>query len=950
MRRFNKIVAAITIMMILSFQLPTYAQTETDSSNTGPVDSLAATNTTSTMIRYKDYISTQVGMKWVNEKVELNASDAFPADGAVLENNDGTTKINLQKGSSVKWTFDIKEEGLYDILVNYLPIEMKGLKIELCFMVDGSFPYYEATSVYLNRIFKDKSKITRDNNDNDIRPDQTEVFRWDSIWLKDFSGNTDNNLSISLNKGQHTFSIKVLSEALSLSSITLGSDKQIPPYDDYIKNAGSDVMPSETFIITQAEVPYEKSSPLTVPSSYSKIRLNTLGQMNWKFPGQWVSWKINVEKSGYYRLAFKYRQNYYRGFSTSRKIYVNGKIPFQEAQTIEFPYNNDFEFKTLGVSEDNPYFIYLNSGENDIRLEVVIGSIGDILDSVNDTIYRLNEMYRKIIMITGTQPDLLRDYYLEKEIPGLLDTFRECSRNLKNNTARLNKDGKEDTGGQAAFFLQMARQLDSFIDKPDTIQSRLDQYRLNISSLASLTLSFKEQPLELDYITVSSADMPLPRTNANIFETVRFRFMAFIASFFEDYNAVGNTYTADNVQQKPIEVWVSANDLANSGVVSGRDQMTVIKRLIDNEFVKNKGVFVNLRLVDSSTTLIQAILGGTGPDVAMVVPSGTCFDLSMRGALQDLSVFADFEEVKNRFYESSVIPFKFQNGVYGIPETQTYSMMFYRTDIFEELEISPPETWDDFFNIIPIIQRNNLQAGLPESLQLFESLLMQGGGTYYNSDLTATGFDSIEALKAFTSWTDFYVRYSFPMNFDANTRFRTGEMPIVMMPFTFYNLLSVSAPEIKNKWEMVPIPGVVIDGRVRHIESSSGTGSIILKSAVEQDKCFEFVKWWVSADIQARFGTEIEAQMGPAARYNTANVEAFTLLPWSAKEQESLKLQWQEVVGIPNAPGNYYVARSLVNAFRRVTFYYENPREVLNRYNNDMNNEIARKRAEFKLD
>ena len=39
--------------------------------------------------------------------------------------------------------------------------------------------------------------------------------------------------------------------------------------------------------------------------------------------------------------------------------------------------------------------------------------------------------------------------------------------------------------------------------------------------------------------------------------------------------------------------------------------------------------------------------------------------------------------------------------------------MFYRTDIFEELGIEPPETWEDLYRIIPVLQRNNMEIGLP---------------------------------------------------------------------------------------------------------------------------------------------------------------------------------------------------------------------------------------------
>ncbi len=40
-------------------------------------------------------------------------------------------------------------------------------------------------------------------------------------------------------------------------------------------------------------------------------------------------------------------------------------------------------------------------------------------------------------------------------------------------------------------------------------------------------------------------------------------------------------------------------------------------------------------------------------------------------------------------------------------------MMFYRVDVLAGLGLSIPRTWDEFHAIIPILQKNNLDVGLP---------------------------------------------------------------------------------------------------------------------------------------------------------------------------------------------------------------------------------------------
>ena len=63
------------------------------------------------------------------------------------------------------------------------------------------------------------------------------------------------------------------------------------------------------------------------------------------------------------------------------------------------------------------------------------------------------------------------------------------------------------------------------------------------------------------------------------------------------------------------------------------------------------------------------------------------------------------------------------------------------------------------------------------------------------------------AVEAFTKWTKFYTVYDFDQTYDAFTRFRTGEMPMLLQNYAFYNQLSVAAPEIKGLWSFAHVPG-----------------------------------------------------------------------------------------------------------------------------------------------
>ena len=233
---------------------------------------------------------------------------------------------------------------------------------------------------------------------------------------------------------------------------------------------------------------------------------------------------------------------------------------------------------------------------------------------------------------------------------------------------------------------------------------------------------------------------------------------------------------------------------------------------------------------------------------------------------------------------------------------------------------------------------------------MFDTLLLQKGLNYFDDSRSSTNFDKPEALEAFREWTDFYTKYGLPQDFDFYNRFRTGEMPIGIAGYTLYNQLCVGAPELSGLWEMRQLPGTPReDGSLNRAAGLTGTSAVIFNKC-DKENGWAFVKWFASSQTQAAYGRTIEALLGASARYDTANLEALKLLPWTKAQQKTLLGQWENVKGIPQVPASYYISRNLYNAFRNVTIYYSNAREILYKYNKDMNAEIQRKRVEFGLD
>jgi len=706
---------------------------------------------------------------------------------------------------------------------------------------------------------------------------------------------------------------------------------------------------------------YDRGRAAMSPSHYRLRRYNTIGRNTWHTPGHAVTYYVTIEQAGYYHLAFKARQNEKRGMFATRAIYINGEIPFAELGNVQFPHRPSWYVHVAANDDGEAFRIFLPEGTHAITIVAVLGDEAALLREAEALVAELNFWYRRIITITGSSADAMRisidlnrDFRLDVRIPGMMDAFYDIANRLDVLIADAN--ALYGRGGSAATMMaELSTQLRAFIVDPDRIPARLQHYIDSVSSIATWAINMRNQPLELDWFELFSPDEAPPRRGGNFFTQFWYRFRMFLASFASDFHSIG----MPGEGLATIEVWVSLSDISAGTVAAGRDQANLMRRLIDRYFTPQTGIAVDLALIEGSHVLMQAIVAGRGPDAAVFVSRDIPVNLAMRNAAMPLDNFPGFNEVVARFMPGALIPYQFTAAgqraprTYALPETQSFDMLFYRSDIFEELNLTPPNTWDEFYFVLSVLQQNNLIGGIPESQRMFESLLFQNNIEVFTPDLTRTTFDRPEALAAFRQWTGFYAKYSMPLVFDFFNRFRSGEMAMAIMPYTQANFLAGAAPDINGLWNFVPVPGTPQpDGTINRAVTAMGSGTIMVRHPQNPnfDAVWEFMKWWTSADAQAQFALDQESMMGAAARYPTANIEAFARLPWTPRQMDALLYQWDYVREVPQVPGGYYIGRNLQFAFRAVVFNFANERETLRRHNREINNEIRRRRIEFSLE
>lgn len=909
---------------------------------------------------YSEYLLQHANAALPEKTVQIDALSYTQATGAqvIADPVDpaGTDVLLSEEKSEITWTFAVEQEGMYRIAFAYCPVESRGIAAERSVLINGKIPFRGADYQTFKRLWTDESAEPKyDNQGNQIRPQQVEMYRWcTKLASDDTSGYETEPYAFYFTKGENTLTLVGVNEPLALRSITLLPVQDNITYEVYLKNAQFSGNASQPWLrVIQGEqailrseqslyATYDRSSPTTQPLSLSNTILNIIGGNSWTINGQWIEWEINVPEDGWYNLAIKGRQNYNRGQSSIRTLQIDGNVPFAEAEQIHFQYSNDWEIKALG-NESGDYRFYLTEGKHTVRLTVALGEKGSTIRKIEDSVYRLNQMYRQLLVLMGRTPDRYRDYHISQTYPDMAAAMLLESQRLY----QIADEIIAFSGGRSSMtgsVTVMADMLEDFADDEDLIKRRLQTFRDNITALGTVMQSLTQSQLDIDYVMVKNEAAQWPEDSSNVFMKLWHEVVSFVTSFTTDYDTLGNVYDDD---AEVLEVWI----------LTGRDQANILKTIIDDSFTPESGISVNLKLVEGGNVL-SAVAAGTGPDIVLTTGQGEPVNYALRNAAEDLTQFDGWEEVFSRFHESAYYPYQYNGGIYGIPETQTFSVLYYRKDILQEIGVNPPETWEDLENILSELQHSNMEVGMPNimsgsDLSGFYAMLFQNGCELYAGDGKYAMLNTEGAIDAFERYAAFYTDYDVPQSYAFVDRFRSGEMPIGIIDFTLQNTLAVFAPELKGLWDFTLIPGTVqADGTVDHSTLAGGACSMMLKNSDEKQKQngWEFLKWWTSAETQARFGREMECLMGSSARYATANLEAFQQLSWSAEQIEILNEARSWAQSNREVAGGYYTGRHVVNAIRKVVNQQAVPRETLLDYNKTINDEIEKKRAEFNLD
>ncbi|AFZ20797.1 ABC transporter substrate-binding protein [Allocoleopsis franciscana] len=311
---------------------------------------------------------------------------------------------------------------------------------------------------------------------------------------------------------------------------------------------------------------------------------------------------------------------------------------------------------------------------------------------------------------------------------------------------------------------------------------------------------------------------------------------------------------------------VTITALINAGEVS------YWKELIVKDFEKeNPGIHLEIIEAPNATDLTENlytaafILGDSPYDLVYMdviwtgkfAAAGWLLDLSDRMSEDELKVFMDKDVEAGRY----------KGKLYRIPLRSDAGMLYYRTDLLEQIGAKPPETFEDLIKTSQQLQEKKATRwgyvwqgaqyeGLPA---MFVEIIEGFGGFWVNSETNEVGLDQPEAIKAVE-----FLRSAIDKNIsppgvisyreeDTRRLFVSGESAFLRnWPYVWATANEPSS-EIKGKVgikPMVHIPGAKSGACL------GGWGMGIAKTSKHPQEALKAIQYFTSKEAQRRFTLE----------------------------------------------------------------------------------------------
>ena len=140
---------------------------------------------------YTGYLLEHEGASCPDKTVDIDIFNYTLENGeaeVVNDYHDAAKALYTETESVVTFDVNVPESGYYYVKMDYLIPESRGVQAERSVYINGELPFSDASTLTFSRIWTDGGEVRTDNQGNEIRPAQVEVFDWQTSYLRDDMG------------------------------------------------------------------------------------------------------------------------------------------------------------------------------------------------------------------------------------------------------------------------------------------------------------------------------------------------------------------------------------------------------------------------------------------------------------------------------------------------------------------------------------------------------------------------------------------------------------------------------------------------------------------------------------------------------------------------------------------------------------------------------------------
>jgi multiple sugar transport system substrate-binding protein len=294
---------------------------------------------------------------------------------------------------------------------------------------------------------------------------------------------------------------------------------------------------------------------------------------------------------------------------------------------------------------------------------------------------------------------------------------------------------------------------------------------------------------------------------------------------------------------KTISVWAMGEE--------GKKLSELTKKFED----ENPGIKVKVQAIPWDTAhdkLLTAVASGKGPDVLQL---GTTWvpEFADAGALLDLTPhLEDYPQFKpENYFEGAQSSMKFDDKVIGVPWYVETRLIYYRTDLLEEVGYpNAPATWDELKDAAQkLTSRGEGFYGLDidQADQITPFIFAWQNGFEFDVEKDNLNLDDPKFEEAVAYLNSYFKEGLSPTTkgMDIIQAFKDGVKPMFFSGPWMVNILKDQAPDLEGKWSVAVMPT-----KETNTSSIGGANFTIFHNSKNVEESLKYIQYVTDVDTQ----------------------------------------------------------------------------------------------------